>query len=208
MQIPCFIQSSILTPYVWVLSNDLDFSEPNFFTKIQNFRYSKGPNKTCFLIIELQIRKIFHWHYVLTQIWYLEEKPKMGSSKNFCPLWRNYAPWRNKVIWRYWNKSVSWIQIRWIRIRTRILRSHDPYPDLSFAESKSNPDPQQSFVFMRKIWPNLQLQIFFIKHEISEYFSFFRDHVGLPGSLRQLNPDPTWIRLRNTDLNHVSESIW
>ncbi len=101
MQIPCLIQSSILTTYVWILSNDLDFSEPNFVTKIPYFRFSKGPNKTCFLIRELQMRKIFHWHYVLTQIWYLEQEPKMGSSKNFCPLWRNYALWRNKVIWRY-----------------------------------------------------------------------------------------------------------
>jgi hypothetical protein len=114
MQISCFIQSSILTPYVWNLSNDLDFSEPNFITKIPYFRSSKGPNKTCFLIRELQMRKIFHWHYVLTQIWYLEQEPKMGSSKNFCPLWRNYAPWRNKVIWQYpGNGWILFIFCRW-----------------------------------------------------------------------------------------------
>jgi hypothetical protein len=68
MQIPCFIQSSILTPYVRILSNDLDFSEPNFVTKIPNFRFTEGPNKKCFFIRELQMRKLFHWHYVFTQI--------------------------------------------------------------------------------------------------------------------------------------------
>jgi hypothetical protein len=50
MQIPCFIQSSILTPYVRILSNDMDFPEPNFVTKMPNFRSSKGPNKKSFLI--------------------------------------------------------------------------------------------------------------------------------------------------------------
>jgi hypothetical protein len=45
----------------------LDFSKLNFVTKIPNFRSSKGPNKKCFLIRELQIRKLFHWHYVFTQ---------------------------------------------------------------------------------------------------------------------------------------------
>ncbi len=59
MQISCFIQSSILTPYVWILSNDLDISEPNFVTKIPNFRSSKGPKKKCFLIRELQMRNYF-----------------------------------------------------------------------------------------------------------------------------------------------------
>ncbi len=111
MQIPCFIQSPILTPYVWILSNDLDFSEPNFVTKIPYFRSSKGPNKTCFLIRELQMRKIFHWHYVLTLIWYLEHEPKVGSSKNFCPLWGNYAPWRIKVIWRYMLRSIVQVMV-------------------------------------------------------------------------------------------------
>ena len=82
MQIPCFIQSSILTPYVGILSNDLDFSKPNFVTKIPNFRSSKGPNKKCFLIRELQMRKLFHWHYVFTQIRYLEQEPKWALPKN------------------------------------------------------------------------------------------------------------------------------
>ncbi len=84
MQISCFIQSSILIPYVWILSNDLDFSEPNFITKIPNFRSSKGPNKKCFLIREFQMRKLFHWHYVFTQIWYLEQETKWALPKIFA----------------------------------------------------------------------------------------------------------------------------
>ena len=59
MQISCFMQSSILTPYGGILSNDLDFSKLNFVTKLPNFRSSKGPNKKCFLIRELQMRKYF-----------------------------------------------------------------------------------------------------------------------------------------------------
>ena len=78
------MQSSILTPYVWILSNDLDFSEPNFVTKIPNFRSSKGPNKKCFLIRELQMRKLFHWHYIFTQIWYLEQEPKWARPKIYA----------------------------------------------------------------------------------------------------------------------------
>ncbi len=84
MQISCFIQSSILTPYVWILSNDLDFPEPNFVTKIPNFISSKGPNKKCFLIRELQMRKVFNWHYVFTQIWYLEQESKCAPPKSFA----------------------------------------------------------------------------------------------------------------------------
>ncbi len=68
MQIPCFIQSSILTPCVRILSNDLDFSKPNFVTKVQNFRSSKVPNKKCFLIRELQMRKLFHLHCDFTNL--------------------------------------------------------------------------------------------------------------------------------------------
>ncbi len=55
------------TPYGGILSNDLDFSKLNFVTKIPNFISSKGPNKKCFLIRELQMRKLFHWHYVFAQ---------------------------------------------------------------------------------------------------------------------------------------------
>ncbi len=84
MQIPCFIQPSIFTPYVWILSNDLDFSKPNFVTKIPKFRSSKGPNKKCFFIRELQMRKLFHWHYVFTQTWYLEQEPKWALPKIFA----------------------------------------------------------------------------------------------------------------------------
>ncbi len=73
-----------LTPYVGILSNDLDFSKPNFVTKIPNFRSSKGPNKKCFLIRELQMRKLFHWHYVFTQTWYLEKEPKWPLTKFFA----------------------------------------------------------------------------------------------------------------------------
>ncbi len=75
MQIPCLIQSSILTTYVWILSNDLDFSRPNFVTRIAK----------CFLIRELQMRKLFHWHYVFTQIWYLEQEPKWALT-NMLPV--------------------------------------------------------------------------------------------------------------------------
>ena len=84
MQISCFMQSSILTPYGGILSNDLDFSKPNFVTKIPNFRSSKGPNKKCFLIRELQIRKLFHWHYVFTQTCYLEQETKWALPKSFA----------------------------------------------------------------------------------------------------------------------------
>ncbi len=84
MQISCFMQSSILTFYGGILSNDLDFSKLNFVTKIPNFRSSKGPNKKCFLIRELQIRKLFHWHYVFTQAWNLEQEPKWALPKIFA----------------------------------------------------------------------------------------------------------------------------
>ncbi len=83
MQIPCFIHSSILTPYVRILSNDLDFSKLNFVTKIPNFRFSKGPDKKCFLIRELQMRKLFHWHYVFTQTWYLVQELQWALPKMF-----------------------------------------------------------------------------------------------------------------------------
>jgi hypothetical protein len=38
---------------------------------------------TCFLK-ELQMRKLFHWHYVLTQICYLEQEPKRALPKFFA----------------------------------------------------------------------------------------------------------------------------
>ncbi len=65
----------------WSISLDSTF---NFVTKIPNFRSSKGPNKKCFLIIELQMRKLFHWHYVFTQIWYLEQESKWALPKSFA----------------------------------------------------------------------------------------------------------------------------
>ncbi len=84
MQISCFMQSSILTPYGGILSNDLDFLKLNFVTKIPNFRSSKGPNKKCVLIRELQMRKLFYWHYVFTQTWYLEQETKWALTKIFA----------------------------------------------------------------------------------------------------------------------------
>jgi hypothetical protein len=59
----------------------MDFSKPNFVTTIPNFRSSKGPNKKCFLVRELQMRKLFHWYYVFTLTWYLEQEPKWALPK-------------------------------------------------------------------------------------------------------------------------------
>ncbi len=79
-----FLFYTVFNFYVWIFSNDMDFSEPSFVTKIPNFRSSKGPNKKCFLIRELQMRKLFHWHYVFTPIWYLEQEPKWALPKSFA----------------------------------------------------------------------------------------------------------------------------
>ena len=112
MQISCFMQSSILTPYGGILSNDLDFSKLNFVTKIPNFRSSKGPNKKCFLIRELQMRKLFHWHCVFTQTWYLEQEPKWPLTKIFARC--DEIMHRDEIRWFDSNEHIlteSWLQI-------------------------------------------------------------------------------------------------
>ncbi len=52
--------------------------------KIPNFRSSKGQNKKCFHIRELQMRKLFPWHYVFTHIWYLKQEPKWALPKIYA----------------------------------------------------------------------------------------------------------------------------
>ncbi len=53
--------------------------------KYQISDLQKGPiNKKCFLIRELQMRKLFHWHCVFTQTWYLEQEPKWPLTKIFA----------------------------------------------------------------------------------------------------------------------------
>ncbi len=119
MQILCFIQSSILTPYVWILSYDLDFAEPNFITKMPNFRSSEGPKKKCFHIRELQMRKLFNWHYVFTHIWYLEKEPKWALPKIYARcdeiMRRDEIRWFDEILsgfFHFWPfsalKKVHW----------------------------------------------------------------------------------------------------
>ncbi len=81
MQIPCFMLSWIVIPSWWILSNHLDFSKCNFVTKLPNPESLKLPTINCFPMSELWLRKLFHWQFVFTKIWYNQKQPTKARPK-------------------------------------------------------------------------------------------------------------------------------
>ncbi len=149
MQISCFMQSSIFTPYGGILSNDLDFSKLNFVTKIPNFRSSKGPNKKCFLKRELQMIKLFHWHYVFTQTWYLEQETKWALPKIFARCAEIMR--RDGIRWfdgSYVNGWLTWTELSDdLSFSSSVRFSNE---EERWGTSKREEMDESSFVFLQR----------------------------------------------------------
>ncbi len=78
---PCFMLSWIVIPSWWILSNHLDFSNCNFVLKLLNPGSPKLPTINCFPMRELWFRKLFHWQFVFTKIWYNQKQPNKARPK-------------------------------------------------------------------------------------------------------------------------------